>query len=59
MILVCEKIQERLDNVWDKLQEIELKRHEGISQIDLDTVCVERLERFVRRMEGDADRRLS
>jgi hypothetical protein len=48
MILVCDKIQKQLDAIWHELQTA--LWHKGISQIDLDEKCVERLKRATKKI---------
>lgn len=42
-----EEINSRLEAVWSRLQKLMQTKHPKVSQIDLDTVCCERLERFL------------
>lgn len=47
-MFVCPELQQRLDRAWSKLQEAFWQQ--GISQIDLDTLCVERIEKLAEEI---------
>lgn len=47
MILVCERLKQRLEKIWNKLQEKVLKEHPHISQIDCDEASVDLLEQMI------------
>jgi hypothetical protein len=51
---LCDHLQQRLENVWSRLQRLEQSRHEPISQFDLDEECVHRLEQFVAYLEAES-----
>lgn len=44
MIIIAPELDKRLDAFWWKLQQLLLEQNPGISQIDLDTKCIESLE---------------
>jgi predicted DNA-binding protein len=50
-MMVSPEIQKRLDNLWDRLQQLESTRQPGISQIGLDETCIDRLEDVVTAIE--------
>lgn len=58
-ILLCPRLEERLDHVWSELQrklgDRQRVKHGDISQIDLDTVCIEWLERRVEKVKETPD----
>jgi len=45
MISVCPELEKRLDSIWTLLELTEFDK--GMSQIELDTVCVDTLEKLV------------
>lgn len=53
MIIVAEKLQERLDNVWYRIQTAKLKS-KSLSQVELDTACVELLEELANTLDPPA-----
>ena len=54
MLVVCERLDERLEKVWYRLQRLEQARLDhSISQIDLDEACVARLEQVVGYLEAE------
>jgi hypothetical protein len=48
MVILCEELDKRLNDLWYKLQQYKLKQMGGhVSQVQLDEECVDTLERLV------------
>jgi hypothetical protein len=47
MILFCKELEDKLDSLWYQLQQIIAIQSGAISQIDLDTACINWLEDMI------------
>ena len=58
-IVLCPRLEERLDHVWSELQrkigDRQRAKYDDISQIDLDTLCIEWLECRVEKVKETPD----
>ena len=47
MIILSKELEDRLEAIWYRLQQVEFKK--GISQFDLDEKCIVKLETYIEK----------